>query len=287
MLLGDETAVGKRKQVTGVTAVRLGRECPGAGFTVLKCQRPGSGSGLGSGRASGEMGVSGARPEPTSAPPAPGRCPGHSHPHQAPRDPPTSPGRLGNGSSRATAEGAGAQPGSLDSSPTHCCPARGGQGTGGRPCDLGQVSSPALAWGRGPVAWGPARDCPPAGSPSRAGCLCFSPCVCPSVSFSASASPASGWFYFSFSLFLFPVASLSIAAGLYCYLGLRPTDSSPTSAPSLGPPPSPPAHIPASTPVWLPLPGASCRCVGCPGRREWAQAGSEVSVQAGAVEGTP
>ena len=229
---------GSLQSAWGRSALGAAKWGIGAGFTVLKCQRPGSGSGLGSGRASGEMGVSGARSEPTSAPPAPGRCPGHSHPHQAPRDPPTSPGRLGNGSYQATAKGAGAQPRSLDSSPTHSCPAPGGQGTGGRPGDLGQVSSPALAWGRGPVTWGPARDCPPAGSPSRAGCLCFSPCVC------APPSP---------SLHL-PL--LRLAGSIFPFLcfssPLPPSVSRPVCfAISVSVPPTPP---PLPPPLWGPLP---------------------------------
>lgn len=164
--------------------------------------------------------------------------------------------RLGNGSSQATAKGAGAQPRSLDSSPTHGCPALGGQGTGSLWCDPGQVSNPAPVWGRGCCPLGPCPcDCPPSGSLSLACCLysplCLRLCLLPAL----PLLPLAG------SLFLFLFAFLSISVCLYSYLGLCPTDSSPTSAPSRGrgdlphprhtfqppPPPGCPSLEPAAT----------------------------------------
>lgn len=236
----------------------------GAGPTVLGCQRPGSGPparGAGDTAVRGAVGASSRTPSTRRVPEAQPPPPGPMGPAYLSLS-----GHLGNGSYQATAKGAGAQPRSLDSSPTHGCPALGGQGTGSLWCDLGQVSSPAPVWGWGCCHLGPcASDCPP-GSLTLACCLDFSPLCLRLLPLACS-------------LFLW---AYSLSRALSIWVSIPPTPP-----PLWGPPPSPPAHIPASTPAWPSLPGASCCCVGCPGCREWAQAGSEVGERAGAVGGTP
>ncbi|XP_022381636.1 cold-inducible RNA-binding protein isoform X1 [Enhydra lutris kenyoni] len=177
--------------------------------------------------------------------------------------------RLGNGSYQATAKGAGAQPRSLDSSPTHGCPALGGQGTGSFWCDP--------VWGRGCCHLGPCPcDGPPSGSLSLARHLSFSPLVLPPIYFLCCLSCRRRVVLSSVGLPQGLRLSLLVSGSLSHRLlpHFRPLSGA-------GSPPSPPAHIPASTPARLPFPGASC-CW-----REWARDGSEVGVPAGAVGGTP
>ncbi|XP_029772209.1 formin-like protein 5 [Suricata suricatta] len=232
------------------------------------------------------MGLSSARSEPTYAHPAPRQVPREQPPPPGPAGPAHLSGRLGNGSYQATAKGAGAQPRSRDSSPTHSCPALGGQGTSDRRGDLGQVGRPALAWGRGPCylgalpvtalrlalhprGWLP--QLPPVSAP-------------PCSSLSASAS---SWFSFFFLCFSSSLpSSVSRPVSIAIWVSVPPTP--PPLPPHLwGPLPHPRHTFQPPPPPGRPSPEPAASHAGCPGWSEWAQAGSEVSVQAGALEGIP
>lgn len=232
-------------------------------MVVLKCQRPESvlgclGETLGSQapgqEPSGEMGVSGMPPG-AAAPQALGKCPGAQPPPADLVESALLSRLIGNGSYQA--KGAGAQPRSLDSSPTHGCPTLGRQRTSGLWCNSNQVSSPPVGGGRATVTWGPASQLPypdlcpwPTASclPPVSILLCLPLLLLPS----------------SLSVFIFLFALLSLSACLCSCMDLLlfssrlcPTSPSTTSAPSLEAPSSclahPGLHPHLSAPPWSQL----------------------------------
>lgn len=98
---------------------------------------------------SGEMGVSGMPPG--TAAPSTGQVPGAQPPPAVLVESALLSRLIGNGSYQA--KGAGAQPRSPDSSPTHGCPTLGRQRTSGLWCNSNQVSSPPVG-GAGPQSPG-------------------------------------------------------------------------------------------------------------------------------------
>lgn len=187
------------------------------------------------------MGVSGMPPG-TAAPQALGKCPRAQPPPADLVESALLSRLIGNGSYQA--KGAGAQPRSLDSSPTHGCPTLGRQRTSGLWCNSNQVSSPPVGGGRATVTWGPASQLPYPDPVSLATCLMSAPSPCPSLP--TSPPPVQ----FSFSVFIpFLFALLSLSACLCSCMDLLlfssrlyPTSSSTTSAPSLEAPSSCLAH---------------------------------------------
>lgn len=179
---------------------------------------------------------------------------------------------IGNGSYQA--KGAGAQPRSLDSSPTHGCPTLGRQRTSGLWCNSNQVSSPPVGGGRAIVTWGPASQLPYPDPVSLANCLMSAPSLYPSLPSSPpSVQFSSSVFIPSFFLSFCPAQSLSLSSFLYGSPSIFMWSLSHQPLHyfcSVSGSPLPHAwHILASTPTSVPIPGASYCCLRCPGPREW------------------